>query len=70
MCLFAFLYILAMDIKHNCDLPDVPHMLVYFFGTAVLSVVNSVALATELILKAGEYRKNILHLNKTSVVIV
>ncbi|KAJ8338621.1 hypothetical protein SKAU_G00354070 [Synaphobranchus kaupii] len=52
MCLFAFLYILAMDIKHSSDLPDVPRMLVYFFGTAVLSVVNSVALATELILKA------------------
>ncbi|XP_061071879.1 uncharacterized protein LOC133141375 [Conger conger] len=70
MCFYAFLYVLTATVacQHNTDDYDdvewdIAHILVYVFGST-LSVINSVALATEVFLKAGEYSKNILHLNE------
>ncbi|KAJ8287183.1 hypothetical protein GJAV_G00048630 [Gymnothorax javanicus] len=56
MCFTAFLYIIKaiMKFNHRSDLPDLPHILVYVFGSAGLSVLNSVALGTEVFLKAGK----------------
>ncbi|KAJ8287182.1 hypothetical protein GJAV_G00048610 [Gymnothorax javanicus] len=54
MCFIVFLYIIKAIMKFNyrSDLPDVPHILVYVFGSAGLSFLNSVALAMEVFLKA------------------
>ncbi|XP_061116736.1 uncharacterized protein LOC133140657 [Conger conger] len=61
VCLVAFLSILNAVVRfnHRINLPDIAHILVYVFGSAVLSVLNSVALATEVFLKAGVQDKKI-----------
>ncbi|XP_076831592.1 uncharacterized protein LOC143477022 isoform X2 [Brachyhypopomus gauderio] len=54
--LIALLHLLASTafLKHPNVLPYLPHMLVYMFGAVGLTLINSVALATELKLKAGK----------------
>ncbi|KAJ8287165.1 hypothetical protein GJAV_G00048380 [Gymnothorax javanicus] len=61
MCFTAFLYIMRaiMRFNHRSDLPVVPHILVYVFGSAGLSVLNSVALATEVFLKAEKGQRTV-----------
>ncbi|KAJ8287172.1 hypothetical protein GJAV_G00048480 [Gymnothorax javanicus] len=61
LCFMAFLYIIKAIIrfKHRSDLPDLPHILVYVFGSAGLSVLNSVALATEVFLKAEKGQRTV-----------
>ncbi|XP_047668831.1 uncharacterized protein LOC113655243 isoform X2 [Tachysurus fulvidraco] len=45
--------------KHPKYLPDFLHMMIYMFGAVVLSTVSAIALATELILKAGKGARSI-----------
>ncbi|KAJ8287177.1 hypothetical protein GJAV_G00048540 [Gymnothorax javanicus] len=61
MCFTAFLYIMKaiMRFNHRSDLPAVPHILVYVFGSAGLSVLNSVVLATEVFLKAEKGQRTV-----------
>ncbi|KAJ8287175.1 hypothetical protein GJAV_G00048520 [Gymnothorax javanicus] len=61
MCFTAFLYIMKaiMRFNHRSDLPAVPHILAYVFGSAGLSVLNSVALATEVFLKAEKGQRTV-----------
>ncbi|KAK1791209.1 hypothetical protein P4O66_013229, partial [Electrophorus voltai] len=56
MALIALFHILAATtfLKHPNILPYFSHMMVYMFGAVGLTVINSVSLATELILKAGK----------------
>ncbi|XP_036429006.1 uncharacterized protein LOC118809634 [Colossoma macropomum] len=55
MALTALIHVLAATsfFKHPKDLPDFLHILIYMFGAVVLNIVNSMALAAELCLKAG-----------------
>ncbi|KAJ8261452.1 hypothetical protein COCON_G00171750, partial [Conger conger] len=61
MCFLVFFLILlkTVDLQHRSDLPDVGHILVYVFGSAVLSVLNAVALATEVFLKAEKGQRTV-----------
>ncbi|XP_035248184.1 uncharacterized protein LOC118213376 [Anguilla anguilla] len=61
MCFFVFLCILTaiLTFDHRSNLPGVLHILVYVFGSTVLSVLNSVALATELFLKARKGERTV-----------
>ncbi|XP_061118227.1 uncharacterized protein LOC133141653 [Conger conger] len=61
VCFMAFLWILiaVLRFNHRTNLPDVAHILVYVFGSAVLSVLNSVALATEVFLKAEKGERTV-----------
>ncbi|KAJ8287163.1 hypothetical protein GJAV_G00048340 [Gymnothorax javanicus] len=61
VCFIAFLFIVKaiMRFDHRSDLPDVPHILIYVFGSAGLSVLNSVALATEVFLKAEKGQRTL-----------
>ncbi|XP_060727710.1 uncharacterized protein LOC132846924 isoform X2 [Tachysurus vachellii] len=45
--------------KHPKYLPDFLHMMIYMFGAVVPSTVSAIALATELILKAGKGARSI-----------
>ncbi|KAJ8261434.1 hypothetical protein COCON_G00171570 [Conger conger] len=65
MCFYAFLYVLTATaaFQHNTDDYDdvewdVAHILVYVFGST-LSVINSVALATEVFLKAEKGERTV-----------
>ncbi|XP_061071724.1 uncharacterized protein LOC133105563 [Conger conger] len=65
MCFYAFLYVLTAtaDFQHNTDDYDdvewdVAHILVYVFGST-LSVINSVALPTEVFLKAEKGERTV-----------
>ncbi|KAJ8287167.1 hypothetical protein GJAV_G00048400 [Gymnothorax javanicus] len=61
MCFMAFLYVIKaiMKFNHRSDLPDLPHILVYVFVSTGLSVLNSVALATEVFLKAEKGQRTV-----------
>ncbi|KAJ8287186.1 hypothetical protein GJAV_G00048660 [Gymnothorax javanicus] len=61
MCFMAFLFVLKaiMRFNHRSDLPVVPHILVYASCSAGLSVLNSVALATEVFLKAEKGQRTV-----------
>ncbi|KAJ8287161.1 hypothetical protein GJAV_G00048320 [Gymnothorax javanicus] len=61
MCFTAFLFIIEaiMELDHRSDLPAVPHILIYVFGSTGLSVLNSVALATEVFLKAEKGQRTV-----------
>ncbi|KAJ8287168.1 hypothetical protein GJAV_G00048420 [Gymnothorax javanicus] len=61
MCFTAFLVIITaiMKFNHRSDLPDLPHILIYVLGSAGLSVLNSVALATEVFLKAEKGQRTV-----------
>ncbi|KAJ8287159.1 hypothetical protein GJAV_G00048300 [Gymnothorax javanicus] len=61
MCFIAFLYIIKaiMKFNHRSDLSAVPHILIYVFGSAGLSVLNSVILATEVFLKAEKGQRTV-----------
>ncbi|KAJ8261426.1 hypothetical protein COCON_G00171490 [Conger conger] len=66
MCFYAFLYVLTATwaFQHNTDDYDddfewdVAHILVYVFGST-LSVINSIALATEVFLKAEKGERTV-----------
>ncbi|XP_035248188.1 uncharacterized protein LOC118213379 [Anguilla anguilla] len=59
MCFVVFLFILnaILAFDHRSNLPGVPHILVFVFGSTVLSVLNSAALATEVFLKAEKGKR-------------
>ncbi|KAJ8287178.1 hypothetical protein GJAV_G00048560 [Gymnothorax javanicus] len=61
MCFIVFLYIISaiMNFNHRVKIPDLPHILVYVFGSAGLSVLNSVTLATEVFLKAEKGQRTV-----------
>ncbi|KAJ8287166.1 hypothetical protein GJAV_G00048390 [Gymnothorax javanicus] len=61
VCYTAFLLIIKATTRfdHRNDLPDVPHILIYVLGSAGLSVLNSVVLATEVFLKAEKGQRTV-----------
>ncbi|KAI5108452.1 butyrophilin subfamily 2 member A2-like [Silurus meridionalis] len=61
LALMSLLHVLAATclFKHPKHLPDFFHIMVYMFGAVGLSTINSIVLATELILKAGKGVRNI-----------
>ncbi|XP_046732688.1 uncharacterized protein LOC124403113 isoform X3 [Silurus meridionalis] len=61
LALMPLLHVLAATclFKHPKHLPDLLHIMVYMFGAVGLSTINSIVLATELILKEGKGVRNI-----------